>query len=264
MRAQTIARFSQWTAQFQQRYEMGSGGAPTSAFAYARGLLDEALARVLSGLPPRSRILDAGCGTGHYLRRMRDLGHDVIGVEPAAPMRAAARALAGDVPILDAVISDLPFQDRRFDLVVAIEVLRYLHVSDVRAALGEMMRITRPGGQVFFTVLNRLALNSYYAYYAVRRALTTHAGVRPPVHGEFTTAGAIRQDLLALGATEVAVLPWVIIPFVRPMYRVHPIMGRLTAGIMRPLERLLSAQRWTAHIAGGLIVVARHRGEDTV
>jgi SAM-dependent methyltransferase len=263
VRAQTIARFAREAAEFQQRYEAVSAGGPGSAFAYARVLLDEALAGVLAGLPARSRILDAGCGTGHYLRRMRDLGHDVVGVEPAAPMRAAARRLNPDAPILDAVISDLPFGDHSFDLVVAIEVLRYLHAADIRAALEEMIRVTRPGGRVVVTAVNQFAMNPFYAYCAIRRVLSRYTGVSSPLPCEFTTARKIREEFIGLGADDIAVLPWVVIPLVRPLYRLHPAAGRFMAGIMRPYERALCRQYWATGVAGGLIIIARRAGAGT-
>src|SRR5574341_1287919 len=103
VRAQTIARFSVSAAEFERLYRTDSGGGPRSAFSYARLLLDDVLAGIIAGLPRRSRILDAGCGTGHLVQKVRGAGHDVVGVEPAAMMREAARRLNPDAPIIDAI-----------------------------------------------------------------------------------------------------------------------------------------------------------------
>ncbi|MDD5556403.1 MAG: class I SAM-dependent methyltransferase [bacterium] len=51
-----------------------------------------------------------------------------------------------------------PFRDGAFDLVCSFKVLA--HVPDPRRAVGEMARVTRPGGLVFAEFYNRASLRS--------------------------------------------------------------------------------------------------------
>jgi SAM-dependent methyltransferase len=60
-----------------------------------------------------------------------------------APAGAAATAIRGNV-------HHLPFPDGSFDLVIASEILE--HIPDDRAAIGEAVRVLRPGGRLAVTV----------------------------------------------------------------------------------------------------------------
>ena len=85
----------------------------------ARGQDVHGEAAFCAGLvPPGSRVLDAGCGTGRVAIRLAELGYDVTGVDLDESMLAVARDrgpglrwLAGDLATLD-----LPGE--RFDLVL--------------------------------------------------------------------------------------------------------------------------------------------------
>lgn len=94
-------------------------------------------------------LLDAGCGTGLFLRdwRERFQGGRDAGIDyawPALPLavRRTEAALAG------ASASELPFIDRAFDAVHSADVLQHMTVADARDALSEFHRVLRPGGLV--------------------------------------------------------------------------------------------------------------------
>ncbi|MDQ5895710.1 MAG: hypothetical protein QG596_1971 [Actinomycetota bacterium] len=94
-------------------------------------------------------ILDVGCGTGVLAGRLAAAGYEVTGVDPSEGMLSH---VAGVAPRIEAVLGDatsLPFEDGRFDLTMCVAVMH--HVADpgmVRESLGEMVRVTRPGGLV--------------------------------------------------------------------------------------------------------------------
>ena len=99
------------------------------------------------------RVLEVGSGTGIVSRDAAALvgpGGRVIGVDPSRVMSAAARRLARESRFARRLVhavgngARLRFAADRFDRVFAVTVL--LHVSDSDAILGEMLRVTRPGG----------------------------------------------------------------------------------------------------------------------
>ena len=102
------------------------------------------------GLPHDAEILDVGTGTGANLRLLRDLGFArITGVDqsPEAVRFCAEKGL-GAVQLGD--IRGLGLPDRRFDLVLATDVIE--HVDDDLAALRELRRVLRPGGYLLLTV----------------------------------------------------------------------------------------------------------------
>lgn len=95
---------------------------------------------------PFGRVLDAGCGTGGFLRRL-GLAQPVLarfGLEynPQAAVRAALKSSA---PIASGSINDLPFEAGSFDAAVSLDVLCHRAV-DPAQALAELRRVLRPGG----------------------------------------------------------------------------------------------------------------------
>jgi SAM-dependent methyltransferase len=103
---------------------------------------------------PGARWLDLGCGTGslaHTALRLASPGL-VTGIDPSPAFVAHARAEAPTGRLLAAVgdARQIPARDAVFDAAVSGLVLNF--VPDPARALGEMVRVTRPGGCVGFYV----------------------------------------------------------------------------------------------------------------
>ena len=90
------------------------------------------------------QILDVGCGTGFNLGWLQRWG-EVTGVEPSPHALEECRR-QGYHDVIQADALNLPFEDERFDLVTAFDIIE--HISDDAAALREMRRVLRPGGQL--------------------------------------------------------------------------------------------------------------------
>ena len=95
-------------------------------------------------------VCDVGCGTGNLsaalLTRHPDLR--VTAVDPSPPFVAAAQHRLGGPQVRFHVGSadDLPLPDDEVDAALALLVLNF--VPDPVRAVGEMRRVTRPGGLV--------------------------------------------------------------------------------------------------------------------
>jgi len=106
--------------------------------AIAAALLD---AHLPKGAP--ARMLDAGCGTGSNLLHLGARGR-ALGVDLSdAALRFCQQR--GAVTARASVLA-LPFPAEVFDLVTSFDVLYHAWVTDDRAALAELVRVTRPGG----------------------------------------------------------------------------------------------------------------------
>ena len=117
-------------------------------FVGRRALFARTIRRM--NLSPQSNILDIGTSTGTNLRMLRGAGYvNVRGVDlsPTAQRYCLEKGL-GEVEL--GSITDLPFADNSFDLVLATDVIE--HVDDDRLALREVRRVLRPGGRALVTV----------------------------------------------------------------------------------------------------------------
>lgn len=108
--------------------------------------------------PPKAgdRLLDVGCGTGHWSRFFASLGYGVVGVDVSEQMIEVAKAGAPAQCLFAAADAcDLPFDAHCFQVVAAMATLEF--VSDAPRVLAEMFRTVRCHGSVLVGTLNRLA-----------------------------------------------------------------------------------------------------------
>lgn len=116
-----------------------------------------AVAAVCSRFVDRdARILDAGAGTGLLGVALAGLGYgslDALDVSPAMLAEAEPKRVYG--ALVEARLGEpLPFATDAYDAVVACGVLTTGHAP--AASLDELVRITRPGGHVIFTLRSDL------------------------------------------------------------------------------------------------------------
>jgi SAM-dependent methyltransferase len=109
---------------------------------------------------PSGDLLDVGCGPGMMVRHLLDTrprDFRITACDQSAAMvdAVAARLKPNEsVRLQVADIDNLPFPWHSFDIVLAMGVLEYV---EVRSALREIARVTRPGGHVIVTMLNPLS-----------------------------------------------------------------------------------------------------------
>lgn len=95
-------------------------------------------------------VLDVGCGTGFLALQCASLGHRVVGLDATAEMLAVARTKAEQaglqIELRRGDAEALPFEDRRFDLVIERHVVWTL--PEPGRALADWQRVLRPGGRL--------------------------------------------------------------------------------------------------------------------
>jgi ubiquinone/menaquinone biosynthesis C-methylase UbiE len=112
-------------------------------------------ALAMAALPPHSRILDVGCGTGRWVRRYLALGHLPTGVDATPGMLRIARQQGTAPPLLAGEAFRLPFPDAAFDCVTDVTVVQHIPADLQPKALGEMVRVLKPGGRLILFELIR-------------------------------------------------------------------------------------------------------------
>jgi SAM-dependent methyltransferase len=129
--------------------------------------------RYLSGLPARTRVLDAGCGEGVLV----DEFHDRLAIEGVDSSYSSDRVTRGS-------LLALPYGDGAFERVLCLDVLEHLAFTEQGPALSELHRVLAKGGELFVTVPNLAHLQSRVHFLLGGRLIRTaslakHPGDRP-------------------------------------------------------------------------------------
>lgn len=101
--------------------------------------------------PPREgmAVLDIGCGTGAYLEHYQRAGCNVSGIDRSPSMLQVARNRLGESANLyrgDA--SNMPYQDKEFDLIVMSTVLHEMPRAVRSAVINEAKRTIKEEGRI--------------------------------------------------------------------------------------------------------------------
>lgn len=240
--------------EFVNRYDQMKGDQYASSFSYGRSLIDSLIFSEFDRLPEGSTVLDVGCGTGEYLAAAEARGLHPTGLEPATAMRIEAQSVVGDAKVKDGVSSDLPFDSDSFDLVMALEVFRYLSAQDAAASYREAFRVLKPGGTFIFTMVNRYALDGFFVLEHFRRQMNSGITNQHP-HCEFVTPREVAAGVRGAGFSSVAIDGRMVAPL-RPIYRMSPSLGARAARSLEPLDRRLTNVKRLAALAGHLVCVA--------
>ncbi len=88
-------------------------------------------------------VLDIGCGSGHFLRNIKDISSTRYGIDEHSYSTADHTVRQGDA-------RNLPFGADSMDLITMLDVLEHIPESD--AALREVHRVIRKDGLFLLTV----------------------------------------------------------------------------------------------------------------
>lgn len=135
------------------------------------------------------RMLDVGCGSGAFLRRMRQAGWEVVGIEPDT--RAAARLAAREGwPIYGALEDLLRAREPRFDVIVLGHVIE--HLPDPICTFAMLKGLLADGGRILLTTPNAMSMG-------LRIFGPAWRGLEPPRHFNVFTPDSLRQTLERTG-----------------------------------------------------------------
>lgn len=109
--------------------------------------------------PTKCSILDIGCGAGILTNDLVKDNHDVTGVDLSAPSLKIAEKYddTKKVKYQMANAYDLPFKEKTFDIVCAMDVLE--HVENPFQLIIEASRVLKHGGLFFFHTFHQNLLS---------------------------------------------------------------------------------------------------------
>lgn len=134
------------------------------------------------------RVLDLAAGTGPSTVPLAARGATVVACDFSTGMLRVGRQRHPEVSFVAGDAMRLPFADRSFDAVTISFGLR--NVADPRAALAEMLRVTRPGGRV---VVCEVSTPTWTPF---RRAYEVFLGRVLPAAGRVVSSDPAAYDYL--------------------------------------------------------------------
>jgi len=115
---------------------------------------------------PDITVLDVGCGTGLFLRKMADICPiNGYGIDMSENMAVEARKKCPEMHIKVSRCESTPFEDQAFDVITTC--MAYHHFADQKGFAKEAARILKPGGRLYiadprFSALVRKPLNGAF------------------------------------------------------------------------------------------------------
>jgi 2-polyprenyl-3-methyl-5-hydroxy-6-metoxy-1,4-benzoquinol methylase len=107
--------------------------------------------KVVKGVCPGGRLLDAGCGEGLFLHTANAAGYDGVGLEISEYAARYARERFG-LDVRNASIEDAGFPEGSFDVITFWHVLE--HLTSPLEALRKARALLKPGGRLLAAVPN--------------------------------------------------------------------------------------------------------------
>lgn len=125
-------------------------------FSKTRTAIWPGVLQFINSVDTNSTILDAGCGNG---KNMMKTSHNFIGLDSCEELLNIVRTKAKSynktniIDLVNASITDIPFEDKTFDAIISIAVIHHIETfTDRVRAFDELIRVCKPGGKVLITV----------------------------------------------------------------------------------------------------------------
>ena len=138
-----------------------------SAMFIEKPLVDKYLKSLVGS---STHALDIGCGTGHSIKYLLDLGvkeKNVLGVDMNPDMLRVARKNLPKVQFITTDLSNLKLKKSNYDLLLSVMVFHYLSEKKLRKVIENISEFLKKGGHLFFITLHPLRyIHDYPDYYS--------------------------------------------------------------------------------------------------
>ena len=149
-------------------------------------------------LPGKGKLLDIGCGYGHFIEIMKRQGWSVCGIDLSPKVLLYAKEKGLDV--FETSIDDVSFPDEYFDAVTAFYVLE--HVTNPLHALKNIFKMLKPCGILVLRVPHTTPIIRFLSFFRIKNNLYDI-----PYHLFDYSPQTITQLLKKSGFSTVSVTP---------------------------------------------------------
>jgi SAM-dependent methyltransferase len=181
---------------------LGDAFAVHSANGAYNAYIDRPAMLALAGDVTGQRLLDVGCGPGHYAAALLERGAEVVGIDGSAELLAHAKERVGDRAELRLHDLELPLdfaQDASFDTVLSALVIH--HIRSRAALLAEIFRVLKPGGHFLISTTHPAADWKHFgdSYFSDEWVDLHLDGDLPSIHFQRNTVEGFITELLDAG-----------------------------------------------------------------
>lgn len=181
---------------------LGVAFAARSASGAYNAHIDRPAMLGLAGGVEGQRLIDIGCGAGHYAAELLERGAEVVGIDGSAELLALAKEKVGERAELRLHDLERPLDfapDASFD--VALSALVIHHLRDRAGLLAEVFRVLKPGGRFLVSTTHPAADWKHFGgSYFADDWVDLHVGEDlPPIHFQRGTVEGFIGELLAAG-----------------------------------------------------------------
>ena len=124
------------------------------------------------------RVLEAGCGTGHWLDKLTIPARQLVGLDFSAGMLAQAQERENTLALLQGRAEELPFPAGVFDLVYCVNAIH--HFQRQAEFIRQAQRVLRRGGALAVQGMDPHHQNDWYVYEYFEGTLATDLRRFPP------------------------------------------------------------------------------------
>lgn len=181
---------------------LGVAFAAHSATGAYNAYIDRPAMLAFAGDVEGQRLIDIGCGAGHYAVALLERGAEVVGIDGSAELLAHAKEKVGERAELRLHDLERPLDfapDASFD--VALSALVIHHLRDRAGLLAEVFRVLKPGGRFLVSTTHPAADWKHFGgSYFADDWVDLHVGEDlPPIHFQRGTVEGFIGELLAAG-----------------------------------------------------------------
>lgn len=125
-------------------------------------------------ISPNQKVLEIGCNTGKFLKRLSERTQDILGLEFNSA--AAQRAREKGIEVLGESIEEhAEANPGKYDIVCAFQVLE--HITKIQSFIASSLKALKPGGKLLFSVPNNEPYFQRFGKYEVLNLPPHHVGL---------------------------------------------------------------------------------------
>lgn len=106
---------------------------------------------ILKYMSRSGKNLEAGCGSGRYVKYLSDRGFDIAGIEIFQETVNTVKSVFPNLDIRQGNVLNLPFEDNEISGIISLGVLEHF-IEGPSSPLKEMYRVLKQGGYAVITV----------------------------------------------------------------------------------------------------------------